>query len=235
MSKSPLKIFIITLACIFPSLLTFVYFVWLADNSAGWQQAAYSLGKLIQFTLPVWATVWIFKKTIKIPLHFSKNIWKGILFGLAVVILMFLLLHSPVLSHENLRVLQSTLQLKIDSIGINSLNKFIFLGIFYGLLHSFLEEYYWRWFIYGNLRKLMRPNHANLTSSVAFSAHHLILLWVLFAGEPICLPLTLAIALGGGFWAWQYEKTNSILSSWLSHLMVDAGIFLVGYQLVQLS
>jgi membrane protease YdiL (CAAX protease family) len=45
--------------------------------------------------------------------------------------------------------------------------------------------------------------------------------------------LSSAVAVGGAFWAWLYERTGSIYSAWLSHLLIDAGIFWVGYELVR--
>ena len=37
---------------------------------------------------------------------------------------------------------------------------------------------------------------------------------------------------GGVFWSWLYDRTGSLLGPWLSHLMIDAGIFWVGYELI---
>ena len=36
----------------------------------------------------------------------------------------------------------------------------------------------------------------------------------------------------GIFWAWQYEKTDRLVAPWLSHMIVDAGIFSLGYLIV---
>ena len=36
----------------------------------------------------------------------------------------------------------------------------------------------------------------------------------------------------GFFWAWLYEQTRSIWAAWLSHLLIDAGILLIGYDLL---
>jgi uncharacterized protein len=42
---------------------------------------------------------------------------------------------------------------------------------------------------------------------------------------------SLSVAVGGAFWAWLYQRTGSLYGPWLSHLLVDAAIFLVGYDL----
>ena len=40
-----------------------------------------------------------------------------------------------------------------------------------------------------------------------------------------------SIAAGGAVWAWIYERTGSLYGPWLSHLVVDAGIFIIGYDI----
>jgi membrane protease YdiL (CAAX protease family) len=40
------------------------------------------------------------------------------------------------------------------------------------------------------------------------------------------------VAAGGAVWAWVYHRSGSLLGPWLSHMLVDAGIFLVGYQML---
>ena len=49
---------VVGLAILIPSLVTLVYFVWLADGGSQWQQLAYGIGKTAQFALPVaWVTL----------------------------------------------------------------------------------------------------------------------------------------------------------------------------------
>jgi uncharacterized protein len=47
--------------------------------------------------------------------------------------------------------------------------------------------------------------------------------------------LSAGVAVGGAFWAWLYERTGSIFGPWLSHLLIDAGIFWIGYDLIRQS
>jgi membrane protease YdiL (CAAX protease family) len=35
--------------------------------------------------------------------------------------------------------------------------------------------------------------------------------------------------MGGVIWAWLYHQSGSVWSAWLSHLIVDAALFVVGY------
>jgi hypothetical protein len=66
-------------------------------------------------------------------------------------------------------------------------------------------------------------------------AHHVIVLGVYLPGRFVsrALPFSLAIAVGGAVWAWLYGRADSLYPSWLSHLLVDAAIFVIGWDLLQ--
>jgi membrane protease YdiL (CAAX protease family) len=112
--------------------------------------------------------------------------------------------------------------------------KYVALAVFYSLAHSLLEEYYWRWFVFGQLRRLLPLWPAIVVSAVGFMAHHVLVLSLYFGWWtwPTML-LSAAVAAGGGFWAWLYDRSGSLLGPWLSHLLIDAGIFFVGFHLVR--
>jgi membrane protease YdiL (CAAX protease family) len=97
-----------------------------------------------------------------------------------------------------------------------------------------LEEYYWRWFVFARLRKLTTLPNAIVISSLGFMAHHVIVLSHYFGGLSFlsCF-FSLGVAIGGVVWSWLYARTHSLWGSWLSHALVDAGIFLVGFDLVK--
>jgi membrane protease YdiL (CAAX protease family) len=109
---------------------------------------------------------------------------------------------------------------------------FIAVGVFYSLIHSLLEEYYWRWFVFGQLRELTRLVPAIVISSLGFMAHHVLVIGTYFGFfSPATWLFSLCVAIGGGVWAWLYNRTGSLLGPWVSHLFVDATIFLVGYEI----
>lgn len=235
MPNLPRYIFGVLFACLFPSLLTWIYFVGLAHEASSAQQIVYAIGKILQFTFPLLFLALILKRKIQFSFKFSFQVFIGLLFGVGVACLMFGLFNSPLFSGDALANLQAAVQAKVSGLGVDSLGKYLALGIFYALFHSLLEEYYWRSFVYAQLREKLTAGSAILISSLAFAAHHFILLYVLLGGEnPLTYLFTLAIAIGGAFWAWQYEQSKSLTPGWLSHLVVDAGIFWIGYELIGL-
>jgi membrane protease YdiL (CAAX protease family) len=123
---------------------------------------------------------------------------------------------------------------KIGGFGIDSIWKYVLLAAFYSLFHSLLEEYYWRWFVFRQLRLLVPLWPAILVSSLGFMGHHVIVLNEFFKQAPgLAWALSVAVAAGGGFWAWLYNRSQSIFGPWLSHMIIDAGIFWIGYDLVR--
>lgn len=105
------------------------------------------------------------------------------------------------------------------------------MALFYCVIHSGLEEYYWRWFAFGQLQKFVRPGMAALVASLGFSLHHAIVLGDYFGFASAETRLgTLAVFFGGFFWCELYRKSGSIFAPWLSHALIDAAIFFIGYK-----
>jgi membrane protease YdiL (CAAX protease family) len=112
--------------------------------------------------------------------------------------------------------------------------RYLLLGLFLAGIHSLMEEYYWRWFVFGELRGRVPVALAIALSSLAFMAHHVVVLAVYFPGHLVAaaLPFALCVAIGGAAWAWLYQRTGTIYSCWISHLLVDTAILAVGYHMV---
>ena len=108
---------------------------------------------------------------------------------------------------------------------------YVLFAIFLSFFHSLLEEYYWRWFVYGNLLKIINPVAASLISAAAFASHHVIVLkeyfpwgWALFFG--------FSVAIGGVVWNTMYQRQKTLTGVWLSHMIVDLAIMTIGYFLI---
>jgi uncharacterized protein len=223
-------------AYFFPTFITWCYFV-LADSYAkSTQQTVYLIVKIIQFAFPA---VWTFF-ALREPLRTSKPTTRGVLIGitfsLTVVGTGWILFQSMLRDLPLFTTAATMIQQKIAAFGIASASAYFVLTAFYSLVHSLLEEYYWRWFVFQQSRRLMPLWPAAVLSAIGFTLHHTVVLSVFFPGVPWLLALfSAAIAIGGVFWAWLFNRSASIFDTWLSHLLIDAGIFAIGYQLVQQS
>lgn len=225
----------VAFAMLFPTIVTLVYFQWLKDSGASFQQIAYGIGKVLQFGFPVvWVLIWYRQKLKWSGQRDPKQIWLGVVFGFVVAATMFAIYFLLIQPSEVAAGLTEMVKEKVGGLGVDSIWKYAGLGCFYALCHSFLEEYYWRWFVFDYLKKFTNIIRANILSSLGFMAHHVILLAFFFGwSSPLTYLFSLCIAVGGMFWAWQYQRTGRLLAPWISHMIVDAGIFALGYFLIK--
>jgi membrane protease YdiL (CAAX protease family) len=122
---------------------------------------------------------------------------------------------------------------KASNLGMGTPARFIAGAVFLSSLHAFLEEYYWRWFVFGGLRRFMPVTAAIVVSSLGFTAHHVILLASFFGALTLsAIFFSLCVAVGGAAWATIYHRSGSLLGPWISHALIDAGIFVVGFDLL---
>ena len=228
------RLLLLSFALTFPTLITWLYFVALRTSSPGIQQAAYTVTKGIQFALPlVWVLItnrqrlgWVRPQARGIGIGVGFGWCIGIAMGLLYV---FVLKPAGFFSGPAEQVIA-----KVSGMGLDSLAKYAAVGLFYALCHSLLEEYYWRWFVFRELRLVSSFRIAALVSSVGFMAHHVLVLAAYFGwSSPATWLFSCCVAVGGFVWAWLYERSQSLVGPWASHCLVDAAIFLIGYDLVR--
>lgn len=237
-SKRRADFIAVIVAMVLPSIITWAYFFQAESFSAGVQQSVFTIVKVLQFAFPV---LWVYlvqrrregKELVATLVEESSGLLPGLLFGVAVaatggVLYWFILRDAPFFSAA-----AEQIRAKVAGMGIDAPWKYAVLGVFYTICHSFLEEYYWRWFVFRQLKSFASTNMAILISALGFMAHHVLVLGKFFGFEHWATwVFSVAVAVGGIAWAWLYERSQKILGPWLSHAVVDAGIFAIGYHLV---
>lgn len=218
---------------VFPSLATWLYFVEFGGHSA--MRLVAGACKVLQFAFPVLWVCAVERRRLRAAWPSGKGAGHGLLFGLFVGVVILALYFGVLKSSSLLAEAPGQLRAKLVAIGVASPSRFLALALFYSLVHSFLEEYYWRWFIFGRVRRGTGMAAAIALSSVAFMAHHVIVIGTFLGPDHFwtsTLFFSVCVAAGGAVWAWLYERSGSLLGPWLSHLLVDAAIMLVGYDLL---
>lgn len=219
----------------YPTLLTLVYFVGLAGAPQPVQQGVYLAGKILQFGLPAAMLLWPALRARPLAWPGGRGALLGLGVGLAVLVAGLVLYRAVLVPGQ---VLQggpaAAMRAKVLGLGVAGPWRYLALAIFYCLVHSAAEEFYWRWFVFGELLRRGHAGRAIIWSSAGFAAHHVVLLSVFFGWtSPWTWALSLAVAAGGAFWAWLYHRSGSLLGPWLGHLLVDALVFAVGWDLVR--
>ena len=231
-----LRLFI-AIAILYPTVFTLVYFVALERMPALAQQAVYLVGKAIQFVVLPWLCWQAVRKREQGWPKFNADVWRygltsGLVIGAAIVMpAVYWLIPSGFFTEA-----ARTMQTKLLGFGLDTPAKFAALAIFYSVIHSGLEEFYWRWFVDRRLRSLVGPTWSVVLSSVGFALHHVVVIAVYLGWtNPLTYLASAAVGVGGAWWAWCDRRCNSIAPSWVSHAMVDAALFFVGWELVGAS
>jgi CAAX protease family protein len=227
----------IAVALTLPTAVTWIYFIWLDGAAEGAVKGAFGVGKTVQFLLPA---VWVYLVQRQRPQLARPQLWSmiaGAIFGIAVGMAMATLYFAWLKPAGLFDGPAAAARDKVQSFGINSLAGYAALALFYSAIHSLLEEYYWRWFVFGQLARGCKLPVALAIASIGFAAHHVLVLGLYFGlvGETALLTwiFSAGIAIGGAVWAWLYHRGGSLAAPWLSHALVDAAIFAIGCDMLQ--
>jgi len=217
-------------ALVIPFLGALLYFVWFADSN--WVQKVYAGVKLYTIVWPVIAVWWILREDLKGfrgLLVFRKRIlMEGTGWGLVISVAIMAVLVSPF--GEAVRDQAGAVRLKAEQMGVVS--HFILFGLFISLLHSFLEEYYWRWFVFGHLHRFLKSKVlAHVVGALAFASHHIVVTTQFFDGA-MGWVFGIAVGAGGGIWSCLMIRHRSLIGSWISHVIVDLTLMSIGYWLI---
>ncbi len=224
-------------AMTFPAIMAWLYFVALAPlpgTPPGYAAlSAYGIGKIIQFSLPV-LFVWRFDRQRLRPRRANlSGVTLGLAFGVLAGVSILAVYFGVLRGTRYLAEVPANLAAKLELYHASTPVRYILLAIFLAGAHSLLEEYYWRWFVFGELRRGVSTLPAIVVSSLAFMLHHVVVLAVYMPGRfwSGALPFSFAVGIGGAVWAWLYYRTGSIYACWLSHLLIDAAIMAVGFDM----
>jgi membrane protease YdiL (CAAX protease family) len=224
----------VLVALMLPTAITWVYFFGADEAATSTQLTVFNVVKVLQFALPIVWVVAVQKGRATLRPRSGRGVGLGLAFGAVVAAAMFGLYYGLLRDSSLIAGALPEIRDKVADFGINRTWKYAALGLFYSLCHSLLEEYYWRWFVFGQLRRLMTVRVAVVVSSLGFMAHHVLVLGKFFGfANPATYLLSACIAVGGAVWAWLYDRSGSLVGPWLSHLLVDAAIFAIGYDLVR--
>jgi len=214
-----------------PTAAALGYFVLLESAPSLVQQSAYVAGKVVM-TLP---SIWFFfveGGRLRWSPPRAHDIRDGIAFGLLVLAGMLGIYFVFLKPTGILAFAAPAIQQKLMGFGLVTPARYVAFAGMISLLHSALEEYYWRWFVFGRLRDPIGPLWAAIIASAAFMGHHVVILGRYFgwlsAGQIL---FSLAVFFGGVIWCAMYHRSRSLYGPWISHALIDAAIFVVGYDL----
>ena len=177
-------------AGLFPTFATWLYFVVLPGGR--WMLPAYAACKVLQFAFPL---IWVLgvergrpPKNLTpwppLPSHTlppgrggtGAGLLAGLLSGLGFAAFLLILWKTLIAGGPLAARAAQAASAKLAGFGIETAVGYLLLAVFYSVLHSLLEEYYWRWFVFGQLARGCKLPSAIAISAVGFSAHHVLVL-----------------------------------------------------------
>lgn len=144
------------------------------------------------------------------------------IFSFAVVTAAYLLLRSCI----DLPGIVSDLEGKSKVTADN----FLLAGAYITLVNSFLEEFFFRGFLFLNLYERGRKKIAWIYSSLLFALYHISIFKSWFS-PGILLTAIAGLVLAGLLFNYMNLRTKTIFNSWLAHMMADAAIIGIGYSM----
>jgi len=216
-------------AMVVPFAASLFYFVILSSHD--FAIALYAAAKAFIIVWPLISVRLILRTHLpKVKLALKKHrqaIPLGVFLGIAIVVLMFGLMRTPL--GEVVRNGSDSIGRKTQELGV--LKHYWLFALFLSVIHSLIEEYYWRWFVFGRLKNVVNTPWAHAIAGVSFAAHHIVIatqffpvLWGLLFGG-------LAGA-GGVIWSVMYDKQKTLVGAWFCHLIVDLGIMVIGHSIL---
>ncbi|TFH16851.1 MAG: CPBP family intramembrane metalloprotease [Lentisphaerales bacterium] len=224
----------VVVGLLFPGTITWLYFfVW---PGAAATTLLYAANKVFMAVFPFLLMKLVLRRPIGLTREHLKCQVAAVVSGLAMLVIILvvyaiLFRGSPILAD-----VPAAIFAKATMLGVATPSKFLAFALFMILINSALEEYYWRWFVFGALRDLAPTWVAVTVSSIGFTFHHVVVLGSFLRPSdrwPAALGLSACVAVAGAIWAALYHRTGSIVGPWISHVLADVAVIVVGFDMLR--
>lgn len=112
---------------------------------------------------------------------------------------------------------------------VNPMN-FLFVGIYITLFNSFIEEFFFRGFVFLGIYRAGKPGMAYFYSSLLFALYHIMIFRNWFT-LPLFFIALFGLFVVGLFYNWLDTKSKNFISSWIAHIFANAAIILIGLKM----
>ena len=118
-----------------------------------------------------------------------------------------------------------------DNAGVTKEN-FLYVSLYISFANSFLEEFFFRGFVFTNLKQHSGRKLAYIFSAAAFSLYHVAMMIGWFS-PALFLLVMVGLVVGGMIFNWLNEKLDTIYCSWLTHMFANFAINTIGFMLLK--
>ncbi|MEL6496551.1 MAG: CPBP family intramembrane glutamic endopeptidase [Cyanobacteria bacterium J06623_7] len=193
------------------------------------------VGNSIFTAVKIWGIVfpllWVIKTkstALRLPKFRRAEIKVGVILGL----LMFgtILLAYNLIGQQAITL--SEIRAKASEVGIT--NPYIYLAgcLYWSFVNSLIEELTWRSFVVSQCKILVSGTTAVILAALFFTAHHSLALYGYTHDWLVVTLGSLGVFGAGIIWSWCYSHYRSVVPGYISHILADLAIAIVGYQLL---
>lgn len=188
-----------------------------------------TLVKLFLFTIIPFGYIKLYKKLpFKMAFHDKSCNKKDLTIGLLLGLVSFSVLIITYIIVKDMINLEGIIQ-DLQNKSITPVN-FIFIAFYVTFVNSFLEEFFFRGFIFLNLYEMKFKKIAYIYSSLLFALYHIAIFKSWFNPWLMALALTGLITVGFIF-NFIDTKSRNFINSWIVHILADLAIVLIGMRM----
>jgi membrane protease YdiL (CAAX protease family) len=188
-----------------------------------------TIAKLILFLSIPLAAMYVFKMykpldTLKTQSYiFIKQLLPGACIGLVVI-------GSVAAAYMLVRSRIDTVSIMTEMNEKSGITRqtYLYTGLYITFINSFLEEWFFRGFLFSGLYQRGLKHLAYIWSALLFSIYHLAIFNTWFTPPVMGLAL-LGLMAAGLFLNYMVRRTGTLLGSWLIHLSANIAIIGIGY------
>lgn len=184
-----------------------------------------SLIKILMFLmLPILYT--LYDKNIKLKNNFKIKSRKRLMYSLLLGLGVYLFILAAYFVLKDFINLSNIIEMLEKNVKVNKDN-FLWVALYISLINSLLEEFFFRGFIFLNLKSISGRGFAYLISAFVFSLYHVAIMGSWFS--PLIFILAMVgLFVGGLIFNYLNEKDGNIYNSWIVHMMANFSINTVG-------
>ncbi len=192
-------------------------------------EAVYVASKVWLFGLPLIWLLLVDRRSISLspPRQGGTLVATAIGLGmLAVIVGGYLLFGHALVDSQSAREIA-------EGTGLVDPRRFILFAAYITFINALLEEYVWRWFVFEKCEIGLsgRPAIAVLLAALFFTVHHTVALAIQFDWIVVVLG-SIGVFVAAAIWSWMYQRYRSVWVPYISHILADIGVFIVGWMIL---
>lgn len=209
---------------------SFLFFI---EQSIGVSYIVKTIIKIVIFTLVPYVYFRFYKKqSIKKALNLSSTTKEHFKLGIIFGVVSFAIVLSAYFIFRNyidIAAISNEMQTKSKITPAN----FILVGLYVTFGNSFLEEFFFRGYIFLNLYEMGYTKIAYGFSSLSFALYHLAIFRTWF-NFPIMILALIGLISVGIIFDWLDTKSKNFINSWILHILADSAIILIGMKMFEI-